>query len=328
MQVATQNLVSEKRVSITAAILIVLEGAMSYNLTGIDIDLFLAANTAAQLTMFVVVVVPTLALCLLCVVAVLIADSLNWPIRIALVNVYAGEICYWFGLAVMFLGYPARAYSPSPVSCRLAISSFIAATFLKFPAVSLYAVMVYVFLKYGVSKLKLKLIIPVVVVSWVCALVVSIVPHFPAFGLVSADGFCITESSSPPPLFIMIVAIIVVVLSVCMCITATFSVLTYRYFKKNTLEDNVAVKTAIAKNLAYLLIASVLYFIFYFLPASFNTLKMLLSNSGVAGVVLVEYVLRVVLNLASVATPIMTIVILKPVRLAMKQIFKKMFCRS
>ena len=301
---------------------------MAYNLTGIDIDFFLAANTAAQLSLFILVVLPTFALCLLCVVALLIADTLNWPIRIALINVFSGELCYWFGLAVFFLGYPARAYSPSPVSCQLSVSAFIAAALMKFPAVGLYAVMVYVFIKYGVGKLKLKVITPLVVVSWVFALVVCIGPYFPVFGQATADGFCVTESTiTPSPLFIVIAVITVVVISACMCIIVTFSILTYHYFKKNTLEDNVAVKTAIAKNLAYLLLASVLYFIFYFLPVSFNALRMLLGNNAVAGVILVEYFFRVVLNLASVVTPIMTIVILKPVRKAMRQIFKKMCCK-
>lgn len=188
---------------------------------------------------------------------------------------------------------------------------------LKYPATALYAVMVYVFIKYGVKRLKLKVIILYIAVSWIAVFCLGIVAYFPAF--TNIDGFC--DSDSMAPAFFIPLIIMTIIILGCLCVIITFCILTYCYFKKNTLEDNVAVKRAIARNLIYLLIAAIVYVLFYFTPASFNIIREALSDRGILGVIVVEYVIPLFVNFTSIVTP--TIVILQPVWIAMKQIFKK-----
>ena len=70
----------------------------------------------------------------------------------------------------------------------------------------------------------------------------------------------------------------------------TFSILTCHFMKENVLEENVAVKKAIAKNLAYLNIAVALYFLAFFVPASFSNIREALADQNLVPVILVEYV--------------------------------------
>ena len=58
-------------------------------------------------------------------------------------------------------------------------------------------------------------------------------------------------------------------------------------------------------------------------PASFPVIRRALFNRGVIGFVLINYVIRLFFNIIAVATPIVTIAAVKPVRLAVKNIFKK-----
>ena len=145
--------------------------------------------------------------------------------------------------------------------------------------------------------------------------------YIPGFGLFNNNGFC--EINSESILLRVSGAIVVVEALVCLCLILVFSVLTYRYTKKNTLEGNTEVKRAIAKNLLYLAISSVLSFIYNTFPVFFSTIRAAFAGSGLASIIVINYVLRIFLNLPSVATPIVAFVILKSVRVATKQIFKK-----
>lgn len=82
---------------------------MGFNFTGVDPDLYYSINSGVQVGLFFITVLPILILSLLCVVALFFAYSINWPIRIVLINIYTAEICYWLGFTVLFLGFPVRA---------------------------------------------------------------------------------------------------------------------------------------------------------------------------------------------------------------------------
>lgn len=51
---------------------------MALNLSGLDPDLDFTVNSSVQVSVFVVTVLPMLILCLLCVVALFLASSINW----------------------------------------------------------------------------------------------------------------------------------------------------------------------------------------------------------------------------------------------------------
>lgn len=304
-------------------------GIMSYNLTGIDLHTFFAINSTIRLSLLVLVALPALSLCLFCVAALLFAHSINLPLRVALASILVGEICYWFAVSVQFAGYPSRAGSDSKThTCQVATSAFITAFQQKYPAIALYAIMVYIFLKHGVKKLKLKIVVLYVAVSWIVALSIASVSYVPSFGHLNNLGFCDVVSFSQTFTRVTTLIISVTSMSVCMFVIITFSILTYCYYKKNTLTENVPVKRVVARNLAYLMIAAGIYCFFYLSPASFSAIRAALVDRGLIGVVLVEYVVRLIINFGSIVTPIMTIIILQPIRQAMKEILKKTFCRG
>ena len=284
-----------------------------YNLTGIDLDIFNAVNSAGYVFIFTVVVLPSLSLCVLTAVALFLAHSINWPLRIALLNIFAGEITLWACYTVLYLGLPVRTYIPSEtVTCQIFFSAAICATVVSFSSIALYSIVVYIFIKYGVNKISLKVIIGVI---WVAALGVASAPCLSGNTLTNL-GFCNFNAGLIAlfPLFVMVVSLVLII---------TFSILTFHFMKENVLEENVTVKRAVAKNLAYLAIAAVLYFLAFILPISFSYIREALADKNLVPVILVEYVFRVLLMLPAVATPIVAIITLKPVRTAMKVMAKK-----
>ena len=60
---------------------------MELNLTGVDLDIYYSINSSIQVGLFFLIVLPVLILILLCVVALLFAKNINWPIRIVLINI-------------------------------------------------------------------------------------------------------------------------------------------------------------------------------------------------------------------------------------------------
>ena len=101
------------------------------------------------------------------------------------------------------------------------------------------------------------------------------------------------------------------------------SILTIVYIRRNTLEGNTNVKRAVAKVLAYFAIASILSFINNIFPAINPLIYNAIADDDIATIVAVYYLLRLVVNIPSIATPIVTIVMLKPVCNALKTTIKK-----
>ena len=128
---------------------------MALNLTGIDENAYFWAISSVFVARFVLITVPALVLCVLCVAALLIAKEINWQMRVILINIFAADVCYWLATAVQCLGFPVRArLKPDEMLSCAVFFSLIIASLTKFTAVALYATMVYFFIKYGVSKLK------------------------------------------------------------------------------------------------------------------------------------------------------------------------------
>ena len=94
---------------------------MAFNLTGVDPEMFFAINTAVHVSIFSLLTVPTIILCVLCVVALLLTKEIHWKIRMVLINVLAAELVYTLGATAMYLGYPLRVYSAdeSGITCTL-----------------------------------------------------------------------------------------------------------------------------------------------------------------------------------------------------------------
>ena len=134
----------------------------------------------------------------MCAGPLTIARDLVWQVKMLLINIFAVEICNWLGQAILFVGFPVRQSLEleADPACGVAVSLFIVTALQKMSATAIYAIMVYVFLKYGVKKLKWQVICTCIAVSWVVSLGMGTLPNLPEFGLFNNNGFCETDPGS------------------------------------------------------------------------------------------------------------------------------------
>ena len=239
--------------------------------------------------------------------------------RVLLINILAVEICEWLAFSVLFLGFPAREgrQNDGDFSCEASTSLFIASSLQRYSATALYAIMVYFFIKYGTSKMKWSTILPYIAVSWVTSAIIGSLTFSRQFAHLTTNGFC--DDSADAPLGAIFTALIAIQLVVFLCIAIVFSILTFCYMKKNTLSGNVEVKRAVAKSLLYLVIEVIVAFLNGIFVGTFPIIKAALGDAYVLRVILLNYVYRVILVLISMVTPIAMLMLLKPLRIAVKQ---------
>ena len=275
---------------------------MAFNLSRVDISKYYDINTAVSISLFSILVLPPLLLCVLCVLALVFAKEINSKIRLLLINIFAVEICKWISYTLFYLGLPIRLLYQDSVTCKLFVSfSFIAAQI--FVAVAFYAIHVYIFIKYGEKKLKWTVVIPLLIVSWTVHIAAAIVPSFDEFGSMNNNGFCTSNPDSI--LYKCFISAIAGLELLFLSIQLICSILTIVYIRRNTLEGNTNVKKAVAKVLAYFAIASILSFINNILPAIYPLVYNAIDYSNhymfiifFATIVAVYYLLRLVFNIA------------------------------
>ena len=299
---------------------------MSFNLSDADLKLFFDANTAAIISMFTFLVLPPFLLCLLCVLALVFAKEMNLKIRVLLINIFTAETLNWLSFIPMYLGWPARFIGGGVISCKLFVSLYVISGLLKFASKSIFAVGVYMFINHEGKKLKWYVIIPYIAVTWtVVTLTVSVPPYLEDYGAQNIKGFCAANIFSGP--YIGMSISLTVGALFFLSIELVSCILTVIYMKRNVLEGNTTVKKAITKVLIYMAVVSVLSFInsvppynYYFIPMIFETT---LPDGNLATFLAGIYVTRVCANITAFPTPIVTIILLKPVREAIKTMSNK-----
>lgn len=300
---------------------------MASNFTDAE-ELYFSFNTAVNVSLFCTIIVPALTLHLLCVLALRFADAINWPVRVLLINTFMPDICMWIGLTVLLLGYPVRASIPGEgdFSCNSFVGFIFVGVAQKYFSIALYAIAVYVFLKYGVQKLKWYYITQYLVLSWIVSVVIGLLPYFDAFGVSEHYGFC--EISEKTPLFKGYITMIMVGAFVLKSIIIVFTGLTYCLIRRTKIRENVPVNKDIARYLLYLNIVVILTLIYSIVPASFASIRAGFEGEEfLLGYTLVKFI-RMFMLFPSVITPIAALIILKPVRSALKRGVKKWICRK
>lgn len=171
---------------------------MAFNLTGENEGLYLGINSAINAAIFSFTILPTLILCILCVMAMFFAKEVNWPMRVLIINILAAEVVYWVAAAFLILRFIPRAFieDVDDTSCRISVGLAVTSTSLKFSAIMLYAIKVYLFIRYGTKRLKWQVIIPYITTSWIASFAAGIPPFFLIDFLVN-NGFCDSNSQSP-----------------------------------------------------------------------------------------------------------------------------------
>lgn len=301
---------------------------LRYNLTEVNEEVFFAVNSAIQLVLFFLFALPTLVLCCLCVIALLLAKAINWQIRVVLINVFAAEIVASITRSTTMLHYPAVALAdggPTIASvevCKVFIALFILVSCTQLPSITLYAIMVYLFVKYNSKKLKWYVIIPYISIDWIVSLVLGI-SYASMANTFNDAGFC---GSLPNSFFFATLVIIWLVAISSTITTLIFAFLTIWYIKHNILEENKEIKKAIAKNLFFFSIGTVMIVIINVITTIHNNVV----TRGVAATprsitikLAVIYIITLVVVLLGLSTPVVALIILKPIRDALKQVQKK-----
>ena len=297
----------------------------AFNLSEVDFDAYVVANTAVQACLLVIIVLPALTLTIICSVAIGFTQIINWQMRVALLNIFITEVINWLGYTVEYLGFAPRALDANSLStCRVFVSLLVTAGMQKFAAITVYSIMVYVFLKYGVSKLKWYAISPALVITWAVSIAIGILPYFDEFEFFNNAGFC--RNLTTAVLYPAVIGGFLASAIIGSGIIVFFSIISYRYLKKNTLEGNVDVKRAVSKNLFYLAVAAVLATISQIFPSFGPLVRSILPDYQYF--LAWNYFLRVIVSFPNIATPIVAIYALKPVQLAMKTSFKKICKRN
>ena len=278
---------------------------------------------SVDLLILFLVVLPSMLLSMLCVLILIlpISKSVNAKIRFLIINMSIADVINWFHFVVCYLGWPmAHLFQrEEDIVCKISVSLFIVATMQKFIACASYSLNVYIFVKYGERKLKWYIIVIFLVAAWIISAISGTSPFYEVSNVTSIDSFCIIDGDNL--VFKIAGGVLTSLALLFLSFQLVSSLLTIVYVKRNVLEGNEAVKKAVTKIMACLCVSSIFSFISLIVPIFVS----LIPYNRVT--FLITYVFRKLLVIALViSTTIITIAVLKPIRVAMKTICKKVFC--
>ena len=194
-------------------------------------------------------------------------------------------------------------------------------------AAGLYATQVYTFIKHGQKKLKWRVVIPFEAVSWLVTFIIAALPYADQ-DIYTTNGFC---AHDPSKAIFLIAAFSTGAIAVFFLgVQIVYGVLTFVFIKRNTLEENTDIKKAVAKVLAYFIISSILSLIDKIAPWINQLIVRAVPQDDTTTIIAVNYVVMLIFIIPSIAMPFVTIALLKPVRVAIKAMIKKvcMCCRT
>ena len=188
---------------------------------------------------------------------------------------------------------------------------------LNFSSRSIFAVNVYLFIKSGEKKLKWYVILPYIITTWIIGTTLGVPPYFSK--TITLNGFC-ASAKALSAVYIGTFVFFTIGTLFFMSIEIICFILTVIYVKRNVLEGSTSVKNAFTKLLGYMAVASVLSFINSFLPSliPFAVEYLNKQQSNLVTFLAIYYTTRVLPIINASATPIVAIILLKPVRDAIK----------
>lgn len=291
---------------------------MSSNFTDEFERVYTVATTGVTVIVSTLLVLPSLILCLVCVLALIFTTITSAKIRILLMNMFAAEICHWFAYIVFYFGFSARLSNLMPgetsYSCQFFYSALSVSRVQKFTAGAVYAAVVYNILKYGEDKLKWKVIAPLIIVSWVVVIVgCGSIPYTNLVMIASNHGICRVAFTA---VIDGVVAFFLFIALTCSAVTIFFCILVSLHIKKN-IPNTDDVKKGIAKILFFNTIATILTFIASVGPTiSVFTIGKLFENE--ADVIVTNLIIQIVLSLLPIATPVVIIAFFKTLRIGIE----------
>ena len=282
---------------------------------------------------FALITVPAAILSLLSISALFIAKKIDWNLRIILINVFVAEVVSSIGSTLFFIGYPLRRlFEVSDISqhqfpCSLSAGILVTGEAAKLGSYTFYSIMVYVFMKKNINRLKVYIMIVPCLIIWLPSLTLGslffsfiLTRTFPMNAVLANKGLCTVNLSTHFDSSVIIIVFIWLLEGpVCGGIILTFFVLIACYVKKNVSNDN-EIKVGIAKNLLFLGVGALLsLFTAVVIPA----VVAVSMSPDVSSFIATHHVLDIVGSLLNLYTPVVTIAFLKPIQEALSQLIKK-----
>ena len=290
-----------------------------YNIT--DPDLFAAINSTINLGQFLLLTLPAIILNVVCIVALLLAKTIKRKVRAAIINILAAEMFNLLGSTILYAGYPIRVTNNDVLaaSCPTGIAISIFGLNSDLLGIAIYAIAVYIFIKYDIRKLKWSVLITFITISWAVCFIFSVALFFLiGRNLQKVDnGFCVFDDQE------INTAIIISQLSGALLVLATvvvvviFDILIFYYVRRNVADENVQAKKAVVKILAYHSVKMFGILSQFIVGAVLFPLLSRVDSFIVA--IAVEYILNILYSATSLLTPIMSLVLLQPLRDALKE---------
>ena len=218
-------------------------------------ELFFAANTAVNLSLFSVFTLPTIVFGTLCEIGLLLTKKINWKLKVILVNVIAVDIVYSVGQILWYLGYPLRAYGGDDkgYSCAIAPSFSISTFFARPASFMLYAIVAYVFIKYGEDRIKWRNLVLSLITIQVFSLALFVSHTTGALDTtIATNGFCKEQVTANSSLLVILTAAITITAAVaCIVVTQVFSFLAACYVKNHTIQDDSSIRQEMTRFLFF-----------------------------------------------------------------------------
>ena len=302
---------------------------MVLNITGVDNQLYYDVNVALNVCFFIFLSLLPLLLCVLVILALVLAKTINITIRVLLINIFAAEILGWIAYAIFYLGWIVRLNHNETISCLLFYATILVANVQKFTSGTLYTINIFIFIKYGEKKLKWYIITPYIVLSWLIISIISVLRarYTPPRLVRYINGICFVRIYTSIP-FTISTSLVTIVAITFLIIQIVMIIVMFVYIKKHTLEENVQIKKAVAKVLVYIFIASIITFIGTITPAVSFIVRLIIPGSTIVTMTARTYFTRLLFSVPGIATPIVAIALLKPVRIAIKTMPKNLFCKK
>ena len=295
---------------------------MSFNITGFKPDIFFAFNTAIHITLFAVLALPAVLLHALIIVGLLLAKDIKWQIKTTLINIFIAQFVTTVGTSFYYIGYPIRAKTANPVSCDIGLGLLMTGFLSDVSATALYAITVFLFIKYGPKKMKWYVLVIYIAVSWtVYSIFGLLIATRAGGGAISSNGFCVYDESVDDSLPLVGEAAVGLVLFVNVCLVTIFGILTC-CVRKNVSTENTDTKRAITKVLLYHSVKMLFLigqFLFSAIAPIFQSPQS--SKKDIVVFLVLEYIIiDVAVEVTALLTDIVSFCTLKPLRDALKGI--------
>ncbi len=281
-------------------------------------NVLVTIDSSVNIILFIISV-PTVILYGICIVALLFAKEVKLQMRILLINIlmarFSGRI---LPPAIVHLGAPANIIM-DVIVCKIFYALVFTGYFTGLTSITLFSIMVYLFIKYGDSKLKWYIIISSIILSWIVSIIFGALIFIDSTAVILGDTLDICSFYEKSKLFTPTVSFILSAEAIFLSIMLVFSIVTMCFVRRRIQRNdeslgNPQIMKAITRVQVYFLVASFMDAITDVVPSLYPLLK-----SNTAATLILSNLIDILITITPMLIPIVMIIMLKPVRDALKE---------